>query len=149
MNFNWGTGIALVYGTFALSMVGAVVASRRYDPGLVSKDYYNLDLNCQAHMEKKQNAANLSVAPAARYDAGTQSVIVEFPAGMTVSNGSIKLFRSALVGDDLTIELPPDSGNEFAIPAADLHQGRWHVELDWTADTKKYFYATSVLLPNV
>ena len=62
MKFNWGTGIALVYGAFALIMVGVVIRSRQYDPGLVSKDYYNLDLNYQEHFDKKQNAANLAQA---------------------------------------------------------------------------------------
>ena len=56
MKFNWGTGIALAYGIFALSMVGVVFASRKHDPGLVQKNYYDLDLNYQARMDKKQNA---------------------------------------------------------------------------------------------
>jgi nitrogen fixation protein FixH len=148
MKLNWGTGIALVYGTFALSMIGVVFASRRYDPGLVSKDYYNLDLHYQEHMEKKQNAANLVATPAARYDLSKRAVVVNFPDGMVISNGSIKLFRSSFVGDDFTVTLEPNSAGEFEIPAADLHQGRWHVELDWVSNAKKYFYATSVLLPN-
>ena len=148
MKFNWGTGIALAYGTFALSMVGAVIASRQHDPGLVNKDYYELDLHYQEHMEKKQNAVNLSVAPEARYDQQKKAVVVRFPQDMPVSGGSIKFFRSAFVGDDLFIAIPPNGSGVVEIPAADLHQGRWHLELDWEANTKKYFFSTTVVLPN-
>ena len=63
MKFNFGTGIALVYGIFAVGMVTMVIISRGEDPGLVQKDYYNLDLNYQAHLTGKQNTAALTAQP--------------------------------------------------------------------------------------
>ena len=63
MKLNWGTGIAMVYITFAVSMVGVVFASRKHDPGLVQKDYYELDLNYQDRLERKQHAAALTEKP--------------------------------------------------------------------------------------
>lgn len=148
MKLNWGTGLALVYGTFAISMVAVVFASRQYDPGLVSKDYYNLDLHYQEHMEKKQNTANLSTMPLAHYDLEKRVVVVDFPAGMSVSGGTIKLFRAAYVGDDFSVQLPANVPGALEIPADRLQAGRWHLELDWEAEGKKYFYATTVVITN-
>lgn len=148
MKLNWGTGIALVYGTFVLVMVGAVIASRQHDPGLVEKNYYDLDLNYQEHMEKKQNAANLNTAPFARFDADQHRVVVQFPDGMSVSGGSIKFFRSATVQDDFRVRLEPGTQGAIEVPADKLPNGRWHLELDWEAGGKKFFYATTVTISN-
>lgn len=142
MKINWGTGIAIFYGVFALSMVGVVFASRRHDPGLVQKNYYDLDLNYQAHLEKKQNAAVLSAPPQVRFDAATKTIRVQFPGDMTPTAGSVKCYRSASTDDDFTVEI--DHANALEIPAQNLPPGRWHVELDWTAGGKSYFWETVV-----
>ena len=80
MKFNWGTGIILVYAIFATVMVSAVIRSRKYDPGLMQKDYYNLDLNYQAHLDKKHNAAALEVGLQAQFDLAKQVIRLQFPA---------------------------------------------------------------------
>jgi nitrogen fixation protein FixH len=144
MKFNWGTGIALAYGIFMLSMVGAVFASRRHDPGLVQKNYYDLDLNYQARMDKKQNAAALAELPQTRFHALEKTISVQFPAGMTVSAGSAKLYRSATTRDDFSVKI--ENTNALEIPAKNLASGRWHIELDWEAGGKMYFWETVVIV---
>ena len=144
MKFNWGTGIALFYGIFALSMVGVVFASRRHDPGLMQKNYYDLDLNYQARLDKKQNAANLAELPTVRFDASVKIVGVNFPTGMNASSGSAKLYRSATTRDDFSVKI--ENANPLEIPAANMASGRWHVELDWEADGKAYFYESVVVV---
>lgn len=144
MKFNWGTGIALVYGFFALSMVGVVFASRKHDPGLVQKNYYDLDLNYQARMDKKQNASALAELPRMRFNAPGKTISVQFPGGMNVSGGSAKLYRSATTRDDFSVKI--ENANPLEIPAANMASGRWHVELDWEADGKAYFYESVVVV---
>lgn len=148
MKFHWGTGIALFYSLFVLTMIGVVIISRQHDPGLVSKNYYDLDMHYQEHMEKKQNTANLPVAPAARYDLANKAVVIQFPEDMVVNIGYVKCFRSAVVGDDFIIPINPGTKGQVVIPNRTFHQGRWHIELDWEANNKKYFYSTSVILPS-
>ena len=144
MKFNWGTGIALVYGVFALSMVGVVFASRRHDPGLVQKNYYDLDLNYQARMDKKQNTAALAELPQTRFHTPEKIISVQFPAGMIVSTGSAKLYRSATTRDDFSVKI--ENTNMLEIPAGNLAPGRWHLELDWEAEGKLYFWETVVIV---
>jgi nitrogen fixation protein FixH len=142
---NWGTGIALFFAFFATSMILAVVASTRHKPQLVQQDYYALDLNYQAHMDKKQNAAALARAPQVRFDVAKQTIRVTLPDGMVAETGSVKCYRPATTRDDLTVAMQEQASVD--VPAASLASGRWHVELDWqTADGRTYFYETSLFL---
>ena len=144
MKFNWGTGIALVYGIFVVAMLTLVIRSTRYDPGLVQKDYYKLDLNYQEHFDKKQNTANLAQKPEAAFDTRTQKVVIRFPEGMAVQTGSAKFMRASAVNtDDFHVAL---SGGLTEVPAETLHKGRWHIELDWVADSRPYFMETTITL---
>lgn len=146
MKFNWGTGIALFYGAFVLAMVGIVIASRSHDPGLMQKDYYNLDLNYQERLEKKQNTAGLKDLPQVHFLAPSQTVLVQLPKEMNIASGNAKFYRPSTTGDDFTVKI--DQSGTFDIPTAKLASGIWYVELDWEADGKKYYWETSVFITN-
>jgi nitrogen fixation protein FixH len=140
--FNWGTGIAIVYAAFAITMVGAVVASRKYDPGLVQKDYYALDLNYQDRMERKQNTASLSVKPS--LIRGDDGISFRFPAEMTDARGTAKFYRPSTIKDDFTIPVNPQDSTIIATDK--LASGRWNVELNWESNQKKYYWETAITL---
>ena len=142
MKFNWGTGIALFFGAFVVTMIGLVLASSAYDPGLVQKNYYDLDLNYQARLEKKQNAAALPALPQVAFRGSDKTVAIQFPAGMNVADGTARFYRSATTGDDFTVNIK--NTGSLAVPAQKLAAGRWHVEFDWEAGDKKYYWETTV-----
>jgi len=145
MKFNWGTGIVLFFIFFAVSMISLVVATTRYPPQLVQKDYYALDLNYQERLEKKQNTATLSAMPRVHFDANAQKIQVKFPEGMTAQSGTAKCYRSATTRED--VSAPIVNTSMLDIPAVGFTAGRWHVELDWEdADGKKYFWETAILV---
>jgi len=145
MKFNWGTGIALFFTFFAASMVFAVVRSTYHKPQLMQQDYYALDLDYQARLEKKQHTAALAVLPGVSFVAGSNSIQVKFPAGMTAASGTAKCYRSVTTRDDFSIDI--SNATSLDIPAATLPTGRWHVELDWkTADGMPYFYETAIII---
>ena len=146
MKFNWGTGIALVYVVFATFLIGMLVRSHRYDPGLMEKDYYNLDLNYQARLEKKQNAGQLKAPPTVQFDVAEKSVRVLLPADMPEAVGTAKCYRSATTTEDFTSKI--ERSNTLRIPAENMTPGRWHIELDWEANGMPYFYETTFIVPN-
>lgn len=141
MKFNWGTGIALVYGIFALAMIGAVFASRNHDPGLVQKDYYALDLNYQDRLDRKQNAADLQTPPQVSVASPDKSLTIQFPAGMENALGTAKFYRSATTQDDFLVQI--ENGQPKQISTEKMASGRWHVEMEWEAAGKKYFWETT------
>ena len=146
MKLNWGTGIALVYGLFALTMVAAVLKSRTYNPGLVDKDYYKLDLNYQQHLEKKQNAARLSQGLQVRFDAAKQVIRLEFPANLGTPVGSVKCFRSSTVNDDRLLKIEANPEGFMDIPTSELATGLWNLEVDWQAKGTAYFNSALVTI---
>ncbi len=146
MKFHWGTGIALFYSAFVLTMLFMVFRSRAHDPVLVSKNYYELDLNYQAHLEKKQNATALSAPVVARYDGERKAFVLLFPAGAGKPSGRIKCFRASTTRDDRWFDIHTDERGIMEISAAALAPGRWHLEVDWQgADGTPYFHEIVVL----
>lgn len=139
MKFTWGTGIAIVYSVFVLGMLGAVFASRRYDPGLVQKDYYSLDIHYQDRLDRKQNAAQLGDRLYIGYEAAQAVIAIQFPPELGVPTGEIKLFRSATLTDDRTLNVAPDARGRMEVPASKLQQGVWNLEMEWEAGGKKYY----------
>jgi len=144
MKFNWGTGIALVYATFALGMVALVFASRRHDPGLMQKDYYALDLNYQARLDGKQHTADLTTQPTLSVTPDNKSLAILLPPGMDNAIGSAKFYRSTTTHDDFSIKF--ESGQPIQVSTEKLAAGRWHVELEWEVSGKKYFWETATIL---
>ena len=141
MKFNWGTGIVIFFVFFTVCMTSAVVATYKHPPQLVQDDYYALDLSYQERMEKKQNAATLSVPPRVHFDGPSKMLQVKWPDGMTAQSGTVHCYRSSTTHDDVSI--PVENKPELQIPAAGFAPGRWHVELDWVAEGKKYFWETT------
>lgn len=144
IRFSWGTGIALVYTSFVLLMIGAVVASSRQNPGLVRKNYYDLDLNYQEHFDKKQRAANLAHPPQVSYDRAAATITLQFPDHMNVSEGRVKLFRAGDNTGEKWLDLGANPGNRYTFPAQDFPDGRWHVEIDWKAAGEGYYLETTL-----
>jgi len=144
MKFNWGTGIALVYGLFALTMIAFVIRSRSHDPGLVSKNYYDLDLNYQAHLDKKHNAAGLEIGLKAQYDRDRQVFRLQFPAEAGKPTGKIKCYRSATVHDDMLLDIQTNAEGIMEIPANRMATGLWRLEVDWQGNGTPYFHEAIV-----
>ncbi len=146
MKLHWGTAIALFYSAFVLTMLLFVFRSCAHDPGLVSKNYYELDLNYQAHLEKKQNAAALRTPVVGRYDAPKAAFVLLFPAQAGKPTGKVKCFRAATTRDDRWLEIQTNEDGVMEIPAADFAPGRWHIEADWRGnDGKPYFHELVVV----
>jgi len=146
MRLNWGTGIALVYGIFALTMVAVVIQSRSHNPVLVDENYYSLDLNYQQHLEKKQNAAKLSEKLQVRFDAAQQLIRLQFPAALGRPAGSVKCFRSSTVKDDMLLEIQVNPDGLMEIPTGRLATGLWYLEIDWQAQGTGYFNSTRITI---
>lgn len=145
MKLNWGTGIALVYATFAIGMVGAVFASRKHDPGLVAKDYYDLDLHYQARLVEKQNTAALSKKLEINHLRPQGQLNLQFPleAGQP-TGGTVKIYRGATAEGERQLPVQADASGQMQIPVAGMQSGRWRMEVIWQAGSKSFFQESAV-----
>lgn len=149
MKFNWGTGIALFYGAFALTMIGVVFASRRHDPGLVSEKYYDLDLNYQARLEQKQNTASLKNNLKINYSPNQATVELQFPVELGAASGKVVFYRPSDGGSDFTVQIEADASGKMTIPVAQVPNGLWRLQVEWQAGGKGYFQEETIRFSHV
>ena len=146
MKLNWGTGIALVYGIFALSMVGFAIQSSKQDIGLVKKDYYEDDINYQTHYNKIQNAQHLKTDLSVALDSTGSAIAFKFPTDVSKPTGKILLFRPSQSGADVELDISLNPQNIMEIPTQSLKAGLWKVKVEWNADGKDFYKEESLII---
>jgi hypothetical protein len=144
MRITWGTGIAIFYTAFALAMISMVFISRQYDPGLVSRDYYDLDIHYQAHLLKKQRTAQLKFLPQLVVEAGYLTIV--FPDTLHVSTGRAHFFRGPDARSDFEVSLLGGLGSNTRVYTGGKAGGRWHVVLEWDDGGLEYYLPATVTL---
>lgn len=141
---NWGRGIAFVYLLFAGGMVFMVVRSTKHKPDMVRKDYYQLDLDYQDHLEKKQRAAALETPLKIAVNRPTGSIDFQFPKSN--ATGNLKLYRFNSESDAFEKPISVSEGALMQIPIAEMAKGRWKIEADWQAEGLTYYQEYEVYL---
>lgn len=139
MKFNWGTGIALFYGTFMVVLLYFVIKSTTQDNSLVSDDYYADDLRYQEHYDKLTNAAGLEKDLSIRANTGQQQVEFQFPAGLGNIQGEIYFFCPSDSKSDFKVPVSPDAQLFQTVPSGNLKKGMWKIKVDWQAGGKPFF----------
>jgi nitrogen fixation protein FixH len=146
MKWNFGTGIAVVYSIFALSMLTAAIRSTYYNVGLVKKDYYADDLNYQQHFNKIQNEKGSVERLQIERDTEGTCVILHFPKNQPAPTGVVTLFRPSKVGVDETLSIKTDEGNKMHVPIKSLLRGAWKIQIDWTANGTSFYREENITL---
>lgn len=142
--FNWGTGIALFYGCFVLALFVILWIGKDEDIGLISRDYYDLDLHYQERIDKIQNSTRLSKD--LDITAGGDAIRIVFPEEVESPSGEIQMLRPADGRKDFKVPVKTTEGNMQVIPAASLDKGLWRISVDWTDRGVLYFKETYVMI---
>lgn len=144
MKFNWGTGIALFYGTFVIVLVFAVIKSRTYDNSLVSEHYYADDLAYQQQYNKLVNSQallnDLQIIKSA------ETITFQFPAEVGKAQGEIKFFCPFDSNQDFQVVISPDARQLQEVDIAKLKTGRWKIKVNWQANGKDYYKEEAVII---
>ena len=137
IKWNWGKGIAVAYSAFALMMLVLVYKASSQDFNLVSKDYYEREINYQGHIDQvaRTNALREKVV----IQQGAESVMVQFPKSMKDITGKISLYRSSDAKLDKSISISPDNENGQAIPLTTLPKGNWTIQVAWNTGGVAYY----------
>ena len=72
---SWGWKITILYGGFVTMMVTLVVLCTQQDIPLVTKNYYEEDLNYESHMERVANSKQLEEDVKVVYNQKTQQLL--------------------------------------------------------------------------
>ena len=139
MKFNWGHGIALAYGVFALTLVAVVIKTTQYNHSLVTEEYYAKDLQYQTHYEKLANSKTLKNGVKVWKDDATHSLAIQFPEDLENIKGEVTFYRPANSEDDFSVPFELDSGRLLEYPTGEMRTGLWTIKIDWQAGTTPYF----------
>ncbi len=139
MKLNWGTGIAIFYSIFVISLVAIVIKSTTIDHSLVSEQYYADDLNYQAQYNKLSNSLGLAQDLQVALNDAQGNVEFRFPEQAGEPAGEIVFFCPSDSKSDFRIAIQPDEHNRQTVPVAGLKPGLWRVKVDWQADGKAFF----------
>jgi hypothetical protein len=142
---NWGKGIALLYGSFVVFMVGLVyMCIQQKDLFLVTPEYYQEELAYQDRINGMQNVADLSSEVGITYS--ETGLIVEFPEECKESYGEISLYRPSNATKDISIPFRLSLNNKLDIATGQLDKGLWVLKLKWTKDEKDYYLEEKITI---
>jgi hypothetical protein len=145
MRFNWGTGIALVYTTFALSTTGFVIFALQHPVELVSDDYYARSLMHDEHRTAVENADRLETV---RVAISATELTIAVPAEHAGDvHGEVRLYRPSDRSADRGWALNVDRDGRQRIPLAGLQAGTWIAQIDWTSHARAYYREKRVMIP--
>ncbi|WP_026913729.1 FixH family protein [Christiangramia portivictoriae] len=148
MKINWGTGIVigmLAFISFIMYFVVTMMSSSDYDHYLVVEDYYKAELHYQQDIDAQENAFALNEQIS--LERRGESLIIIFPEGIDLENmmGMVSLYRPSNKKLDFSIPFSEIKSSEFKIPADQLVNGRWNVNVTWKNDEKEFMYKTEIV----
>ncbi|TXB60114.1 FixH family protein [Phaeodactylibacter luteus] len=146
MKINWGTGIAIFFSVFVLSLVYQVYRSTQYDHSLVSDQYYADDLRYQEHYDKLANAQSLEKDLQIRQPKPGETIEIAFPAQAGEAKGEIYFFCPADKSADFRLPVKPMGDGVQRVPVEGLRPGLWKVKVDWEAGGKSYYKEQDIRL---
>ena len=148
MKINWETGIVigmLAFISFIMYFVVTMMSSSDYDHDLVVEDYYKAELHYQQDIDAQENAFALNEQIS--LERRGESLIIIFPEGIDLENtmGTVSLYRPSNKKLDFSIPFSEIKSSEFEIPANQLVNGRWNVNVTWKNDEKEFMYKTEIV----
>lgn len=146
LKWNWGTGIALVYTAFALSIIGLVVFSFSKKIDLVTTDYYSKELKYQEQIDKINAAKNLPQA--VTWNVTSEAIELTFPASFDASqlSGEIVLFKPSNNKSDKSFAVKTSSNCLQSIPTKGLEKGMYKMKIDWKHGSQGYYQEAVVVV---
>lgn len=146
MKFNWGTGIALFFSIFVISLVYTVYQTTLIDNSLVFDDYYAKDLAYQQHYDKLKNAMALEEKVEITNSRSESKVSIQFPRSVGKVSGEITFFCPSHSKSDFKLAVEPDQEFLQQIDSKGLRKGLWKVRINWEAAGKEFYSEETIVL---
>jgi hypothetical protein len=133
---NWGKWIAVAFVSFAVFIGVLVTVCMREDVSLVSKKYYEEDLQFQQQFDQSTNAQALAFKPAVQI--ADQTLTLSYRNFERIEEGTITLMRpsDATLDHVFKVSQQQDTLQHFTL--SDLTKGLYKVRVQWKEGEKEY-----------
>jgi hypothetical protein len=146
MKFNWGTGIALFFSIFVISLVYTVYQTTLIDNSLVFDDYYAKDLAYQQHYDKVKNSMELDEKVEVTNSREDRNVTIQFPRSLGKLSGEITFFCPSHSKSDFKVAVSTDQDFLQKVDSEGMRKGLWKVRINWEAAGKKFYSEETIVL---
>ncbi|MEX1190162.1 MAG: FixH family protein [Bacteroidia bacterium] len=146
MKWNWGSGIAMVYTVFALSIIALVVHSFRQKIDLVAPDYYSKELAYQQQIDKMQRARELEKAIV--WTVSLNQIELNVPESFEPSrvSGNITLFKPSNDKSDKVFDIKIGENHSQIISTEGLESGMYKLKIDWKSGDSTYYQEGVIMI---
>ena len=142
---NWGKSIVLAFVLFAAFIGVLVTVCVRQEISLVSKTYYQEELDFGAQMDRKRNTEALVDKPEIQVGED-RSLKITFAGFSQLEKGRLILYSPGDVTQDRTFSLPPTSAPDQIISIGKLKKGKYIARMTWIMHDKEFYYETTLYL---
>jgi hypothetical protein len=139
MKISWGIKITVLYLGFVALTISLVTMSIREKVDLVSKDYYEQELQFQDKIDRTTRSGELKEP--LTWEVKKNELMLKFPAqfiGQKIT-GSIYFFRPSDASLDKTISIPADASSIKNISTHELKAGLYKMQINWEVNDVEYY----------
>jgi hypothetical protein len=144
---NWGAKITAVLIVFVVGIGTMVfICMRQTDIQLVTKDYYEQEIEYQKIIDKEKNYSGLIHKPEISIESTNARVKVDFsklPDQKSVQ-GTISFFRPSQSKLDFAVAIILDQQGIQRIDQTKLSPGKWVIKLDWEDGFLEYYHEQTI-----
>lgn len=143
---SWGIKITVLYTGFVILIASMVIISSTNKSELVSKDYYEQELNYQQRIDALSNEKNLKTS--IDYQLMDTVIILRLPDVDIAGDfkGEVLFFRPSDSSKDLKLKLAFDKRGGQIIPKKILHKGVYKMCLSWKNNAISYYKETIITI---
>lgn len=136
---SWGIKITLLYAGFVLLIVTMVSMSMSQKVDLVSKDYYQQELQFQEKINQIDRTKALGEQLSWKFE--NEQLTLDFPnqfKGLQ-SRGNVFFFRPSDAVLDKNIKIQADTLNTKGISIKSLKKGLYKMQINWEVENIQYY----------
>lgn len=143
----WPLAVIAAFVIFIAATAGLVTMACSQKMDLVSKDYYEQELQFQTHLDGLRHADQLTSPAAVRYDSSTRLLTLSFPPehARASFHGQVQFYRPSASSLDQRLDLHPDPLGQQQIDTSRLPAGLWKVRVQWNVGNKDFVIEKSLL----
>ena len=144
----WPYAIIGYFVIFISGVVSWIVFAVHHEDQLVRSDYYEQEIRFQLQIDSAVRTAAVQKDVHIIYNAATQSVSIQLPAGHSAlrPSGQVLFYRPSDAALDKELPLNIKTDGSQRINVADLKAGFWKVRLAWSAGGADYYCDQPIVL---
>jgi nitrogen fixation protein FixH len=137
-------GLIAFFAVFISFIIGFSVFATRQRMDLVANDYYDQEIKFQQHVDRLNHTLPIKSEVTIDYDSTNHMVTIAPPTEQKAVSGSVQFYRPSDAGQDRHYPLGADGGQR--IDTSELTKGLWKVRVQWTNETREYFFEKPIVI---